>query len=61
MSKSEEGPNKKVQTGTKGAPTLRRFLDFLTRQMAGQPEQIIAADATQLARIGKLVKGVNIT
>ena len=39
-------------------PVLLGFLGFLEAQMAAQPERITAADSAQLARIGKLVKGV---
>ena len=39
-------------------PVLLGFLGFLEAQMARSPRQIAAADRAQLARIGKLVKGV---
>ena len=39
-------------------PLLAGFLQFMAQQMTGHPEDIAAADADQLRRIGKLVKGV---
>lgn len=35
------------------------FLRFLEAQMQARPDQIVAADRAQLARIGKLVRGVD--
>ncbi len=40
-------------------PVLLGFLSFLESRMAAQPESITPADPAQLARIRKLVKGVN--
>jgi hypothetical protein len=39
-------------------PVMLGFLSFLQKQMAEHPEMIEPADRAQLARIGKLVKGV---
>lgn len=39
-------------------PVVLGFLRFLEAQLLARPDQIVAADAGQLARIGKLVKGV---
>ena len=41
-------------------PVMASFLQFLERQMTDNPQDVIAADADQLRRIGKLVKGVKI-
>lgn len=40
-------------------PVMLGFLSFLQRQMAEHPELIEPADRAQLARIRKLVKGVD--
>ena len=40
-------------------PVVLGFLHFLESQMTLRPDQIVAADGAQLARIGKLVRGVN--
>ena len=39
-------------------PVVLGFLRFLESQMTLRPDQIVAADGAQLARIGKLVRGV---
>ncbi len=41
-------------------PVMLGFLSFLQKQMAEHPELIEPADRAQLARIRKLVKGVDI-
>lgn len=41
-------------------PVMLGFLSFLQRQMAEHPESIEPADRAQLARIRKLVKGVDV-
>jgi antitoxin PrlF len=41
-------------------PVMLGFLSFLQKQMAEHPEMIEPADRAQLARIGKLVKGVDV-
>lgn len=40
-------------------PVVASFLQFLESQMIEHPQDIVAADAAQLRRIGKLVKGVD--
>lgn len=39
-------------------PVMLGFLSFLEKQMAGHPDMIEPVDRDQLARIGKLVEGV---
>lgn len=39
-------------------PVVASFLQFMEKQMTEHPEDIVAADAAQLRRIGKLIKGV---
>ena len=41
-------------------PVVASFLQFLERQMSEHPQDIVAADARQLHRIGKLVEGVDV-
>jgi len=41
-------------------PVMLGFLRFLQNQMADHPDEIVSADAAQLRRIGKLVKGVEV-
>ena len=55
---SARSSGKKAKGGEMDDPVLLGFLGYLEAQMAAQPEQIAAADPAQLARIGKLVKGV---
>ena len=55
---SARASGKKAKAGKMDDPVLLGFLGFLEAQMATQPERITAADRAQLARIGKLVKGV---
>lgn len=55
---SARSSRKKVKAGEMDDPVLLGFLGFLEVQMATQPERITAADRGQLARIGKLVKGI---
>ena len=40
-------------------PVVLGFLRFLESQMTARPDQMVAADGAQLARIGKLVRGVS--
>ena len=42
-------------------PVVASFLKFMEKQMTEHPEDIVAADAAQLRRIGKLVKGIEVT
>ena len=41
-------------------PVVASFLQFMEKQMTEHPEDIVAADAAQLGRIGKLVKGIEV-
>ena len=41
-------------------PVFASFLSFLEEQLTSHPDHIAPANATQLARIGKLVKGVKL-
>jgi antitoxin component of MazEF toxin-antitoxin module len=41
-------------------PVFASFLSFLEKQLTNHPEHIAPANAAQLARIGKLVKGVKL-
>jgi hypothetical protein len=41
-----------------GDPVMLGFLSFLEKQMGEHPEMITPVDDAQLARIGKLVEGV---
>ena len=48
----------KARADERDVPVLLGFLAFLEAQMTAHPSLITAADPAQLARIGKLVKGV---
>ena len=41
-------------------PVLASFFQFMEKQMAGHPEDIVEADTDQLRRIGTLIEGVDI-
>ena len=47
-----------MKADEKHDPVLLGFLGFLEAKMTTHPALIAAADPAQLARIGKLVKGV---
>ena len=55
---SARSSGKKAKAGEIEDPVLLGFLGFLEAQMATRPERIAPANRAQLARIGKLVKGV---
>jgi len=57
---SATSSGRKAKAGEADNPLLLGFLGILAAQMAAQPERITAADAAQLARIGKLVRGVKV-
>ena len=57
---SARSSRKKATGDEMGDPVLLGFLGFLEAQMTARPELITAADPAQLARIGKLVKGVKV-
>lgn len=40
-------------------PVLAGFLQYMEAQMTARPDDIVAADAHQLHRIGKLIEGVD--
>jgi antitoxin PrlF len=56
---AKRAPRRKIKDG-EGDPVVAGFLQFLEAQMTKHPEDIVAADADQLRRIGKLVKGVRV-
>ena len=45
-------------TNDEADSVLFGYLEFLQQQIAKRPQDAVAADANQLRRIGKLVKGV---
>ena len=53
------GRGKRARAAGNEDPAVLGFLRFLESQMTLRPDQIVAADGAQLARIGKLVRGVN--
>ena len=55
---SARSSRKKSAPDEMGDPVVLGFLGFLEAQMTARPDQITPADPAQLARIGKLVKGV---
>ena len=57
---SARSPGTKAKADEKHDPVLLGFLAYLEAQMTAHPSLITAADPAQLARIGKLVKGVKI-
>ena len=52
---------KRKSKDDEGDPVVASFLKFMEKQMTEHPEDIVAADAAQLLRIGKLVKGIEVT
>lgn len=58
MSAKNRAPRK--GKGDEGDPVVASFLQFLEQQMTNNPQDIVVADAAQLRRIGKLVKGVKV-
>ena len=57
---SAKAPAVRSATAEVADPVFASFLSFLDKQMTRHPEKIAPADAAQLARIGKLVKGVKL-
>ena len=51
---------KRESKGEETDPVVASFLQFMEKQMTDHPEDIVAADAAQLRRIGKLVKGIDV-
>ncbi len=56
---STKTPSRRNAKG-EGDPVVTGFLQFLQKQMTEHPEDIVAVDADQLRRIGKLVEGVDV-
>ena len=56
---AKKAPRRKTKHD-EGDPVVAGFLQFMEAQMTKHPEDIVAADADQLRRIGKLVKGVKV-
>ncbi len=50
-------PKRKIKDD-ESDPVVASFLQFMEKQMTEHPEEIATADAAQLRRIAKLVKGV---
>jgi len=57
---SAKTPRRRTGTDDEDDPVVASLLRFMERQMSEHPEDIVAADAGQLRRIGKLVKGVSL-
>jgi len=57
---AKSAPRRKAQD-EEADPLVASFLQFLEKQMSEHPEDIVAADADQLRRIGKLVEGVEVS
>ena len=57
---SAKPPVRRKSKEDEGDPVLASFLQFMERQMAEHPEDIVEADADQLRRIGTLVDGVDV-
>ena len=55
---SAKAPPRRKSSDEEGDPVVSGFLRFMDKQMTEHPEDIVGADADQLRRIGKLVKGV---
>jgi antitoxin PrlF len=56
---SAKTPVRRKTKDDEGDPVVASFLRFMEGQMIRHPEDIVAADAKQLRRIGQLVKGVD--
>ena len=50
----------KSNAGNESDPLMASFLQFLERQMTDSPQDVVAADAEQIRRIGNLANGVKI-
>lgn len=57
---SAAAPAKRKTKNAESDPVMDSFLQFLDRQLTENPQDIAAADADQLRRIAKLVKGVKV-
>ena len=57
---SARPPSKRKPKEDEGDPVVASFLQFMEGQMTEHPEDIVAAAADQLRRIGRLVEGVDV-
>ena len=57
---SARPPSKRKSKEDEGDPVVASFLQFMEKQMTEHPEDIVAADADQLRRIGRLVEDVDV-
>lgn len=57
---SAKGAKRRSPKSDDTDPVMLGFLQFLEKQMAEHPELIEPVDRAQLARIGKLVEGVEV-
>ena len=57
---SAKAPAARSATAEIADPVFASFLSFLDKQLTNHPEHIAPANAAQLARVGKLVKGVKL-
>ena len=57
---SARPPSKRKPKEDEGDPVVASFLQFMEKQMTEHPEDIVAADADQLRRIGRLVEDVDV-
>lgn len=57
---SARPPSKRKPKEDEGDPVVASFLQFMAKQMTEHPEDIVAADADQLRRIGRLVEDVDV-
>jgi antitoxin PrlF len=57
---SAKKPPQRKALNDEADPVVTSFLQFMEQQMTQHPHDIVAADAEQLRRIGKLVKGVKL-
>ena len=53
-------PSKRKPKEDEGDPVVASVLQFMEKQMTEHPEDIVAADADQLRRIGRLVEDVDV-
>lgn len=57
---SAKGSKRRSSRNNDADPVMLGFLHFIEKQMAEHPELIEPVDREQLARIGKLVEGVDV-
>jgi hypothetical protein len=57
---SPKAPRRRGSKHDESDPVVAGFLQFMAKQMAERPEDIVAADDSQLRRIGALVEGVEV-